>query len=127
MQGTAMNSLIYLISRFVQFFTVSSSNGKITPDNTEQEKEGLGKDRFVEARSFDDDYRDATGMLKLRMNDRFPDNYRARLGTNRSGTYEHGEDRAAAIDTMSAAIATALRKGATVPQAAAAGAASVGV
>jgi len=37
------------------------------------------------------------------------------------------KDRAAAIDTLSTAMATALRKGATVGQAAVAGAADVGI
>jgi hypothetical protein len=61
------------------------------------------------------------------MDRRFPDNYRAKLGTDGSGTYDHGQDRAAAVDTMSSGIATALRNGATVRQAAEAGAAGAGI
>ncbi|MDP4004152.1 hypothetical protein [Methylobacterium sp. NEAU K] len=118
---------MFLISRFVQFFAGGGENASRTSDDIERREESTGENRFVEARSFDENYRDATGILKARMDKRFPDNYRARLGTDGSGTYDHGQDRAAAIDTMSTAIATALRKGATVPQAAAVGAASVGI
>ena len=122
-----MNTLILLISRFIQLFAGGGDNAKQTSKIVEQQNVDLGENRFIKARNFDADYREATNTLKTRMNTRFPDNYRARLGTDGSGTYDHGQDRAAAIDTMSTAIATALRRGATVPQAAAAGAASVGI
>jgi hypothetical protein len=122
-----MNALILLVSRFIQFFAGGSDRQRPTSENMEQEKEALGDSRFVRARNFDDDYREATKLLKTRMNTRFPDNYGARLGTNGSGTYHHGQDRAAAVDTMSSEIATALRNGATVRQAAEAGAAGAGI
>lgn len=78
-------------------------------------------------RNFDEDYRSATYMLRLRMDKRFPDNYHARLSSGENSTYDHGQDRALAIDVASTAIAVALRNGATVRQAAEAGAASVGI
>lgn len=122
-----MNYLSWLISRFVQFFSGSGDKRRDTPDNVEQDEEALGSTRFVRATNFDDDYREATDILKPRMDRRFPDNYRARLGTDGSNTYDYGQDRAAAVDTMSSEIATALRNGATVRQAAEAGAAGAGI
>ena len=127
MYGTTMNILIMLISRLIQFFSGGGDKRRNMSENMEQEKEALGSDRFVRARNFDDDYREATELLKARMDRRFPDNYRARLGTDGLGIYDHGRDRAAAVDTMSTAIAKALREGATVRQAAEAGAIGVGV
>jgi len=79
------------------------------------------------SRNFDDDYNAATNMLKRKMDLKFPDNYSGRSNSEAGKGYRHGEDRASAIDTMSAAIAAALRNGATVKQAAEAGAASVGI
>ncbi|MGH1587630.1 hypothetical protein ACRBEV_03830 [Methylobacterium phyllosphaerae] len=79
------------------------------------------------ARNFEDDYNAATRMLKLRIDKRFPDSYYARLSSGNNSSYDYGQDRALAIDTMSTAIAMALRGGASVEQAAAAGAASVGL
>jgi hypothetical protein len=120
-----MNILIFLISKLAHFLVGGGDKRGSTSRNVE--KEALGDNRFVKARNFDDDYREATGILKTRIDRHFPDNYRARLGTDGLGTHDHGQDRAAAIDTMSTAIATALRKGATVRQAAEAGAAGVGI
>jgi hypothetical protein len=122
-----MNALIMLIARFIQFFAGGGDKQKSTSENMSQEKEALGDSRFVRAMNFDDDYRQATELLKTRMDRRFPDNYRAKLGTDGSGTYDHGQDRAAAVDTMSSEIATAPRNGATVRQAAEAGAAGAGI
>lgn len=79
------------------------------------------------AQDFEDDYNAATRLLKLRIDRRFPDSYYARLSSGSSSSYEYGQDRALAIDTMSTAIAMALRRGASVKQAAAAGAESVGI
>lgn len=61
------------------------------------------------------------------MDRKFPDNYHARLSSEENSPYDHGQDRALAVDAMSIAIAMALRNGATVRQAAEAGAASVGI
>ncbi|TXM99693.1 hypothetical protein FV242_24625 [Methylobacterium sp. WL64] len=76
---------------------------------------------------FDGDYRSATAMLRERMSERFPDNFYARVGSEMNSARDYGDERASAVDTASAAIAAALRKGATVKQAAEAGAASVGI
>ena len=65
--------------------------------------------------------------LRERMGKRYPDNFQARVGANVSSTRDFGEERASAIDTASAAVAEALRNGATAKQAAEAGAASVGI
>jgi hypothetical protein len=81
----------------------------------------------TKARNFEDDYHAATIMLKARMDKSFPDNYHARLSSGENSPYDYGEDRALGVDTTSTAIAMALRDGATVRQAAEAGAASVGI
>ncbi|TXM72654.1 hypothetical protein FV226_11560 [Methylobacterium sp. WL12] len=79
------------------------------------------------ARSFETDYHVATQILKTRMNKRYPDNYHARLSAGSNQSYDYGEERAGAVDAASTAIAMSLRKGATVEQAAEAGAKSVGI
>ena len=66
-------------------------------------------------------------MISQRINTKFPDNYQARFTADRDHGRDYGDDRAAAIDTASAAIAAALREGATVRQAAEAGATSIGI
>lgn len=121
-----MNRLVWLISKIAQFVfgggTKDSERMKI-----ERGRQAEGATREYRSGNFDDDYRAATMILKARMDKRFPDNYYARLEIGPSGPRDHGEDRAAAIDTMSAAVASALRRGATVQQAIAAGAASIGL
>lgn len=89
---------------------------------------GTSKDDFFSnARNFEANYNAAVRMLKDRLNLRFPDGHYARLRLGEDNPYDHGEDRGHAVDTMTNAIAMALRQGATVKQAAAAGAASVGI
>ncbi len=78
-------------------------------------------------RDFEANYAAAAQLLRTRIDREFPDAYYARLSSGRNSSYDYGQDRALAIDTMSIAIAMALRNGATVPQAAAAGAASIGI
>lgn len=78
-------------------------------------------------KDFTGDYRTATDMLRDRINKRFPDNFHARVGSHVNSTRDFGNERAGAIDVSSAAIAAALRDGATAKQAADAGAASVGI
>ncbi len=78
-------------------------------------------------RGFEQNYNAASALLKERMNKNYPDSYHARLGSQGNNAYDHGEERAYAIDMVSAAIAQALRNGATVREAAEAGAASVGI
>lgn len=78
-------------------------------------------------RNFDQDYRDATAILRLRLDRKFPDGQYARLRSESATPYDNGESRVHAVDQMSAAIASALRKGATVREAAEAGAASIDI
>lgn len=66
-------------------------------------------------------------ILNQRINTKFPDNYQAGLNPDRDYGRNYGDDRAAAIDTASATVAAALRKGATVKQASEAGATSIGI
>ncbi|RYF23199.1 MAG: hypothetical protein EOO77_02605 [Oxalobacteraceae bacterium] len=76
---------------------------------------------------FSADYNEAMMMLNQRINTRFPDNYQAEFNPNREQGRDYGDDRAAAIDTASATVAAALRGGATVKQAAEAGASSISI
>ncbi|WP_092047477.1 hypothetical protein [Methylobacterium pseudosasicola] len=78
-------------------------------------------------RNFDQDYASAVKILRDRLDRNFPDGQYAHRRLRLSVTRDHAEDRAQAIDTMSAVIAMALRNGATVKQAADAGAASIGI
>ncbi|MDP4006554.1 hypothetical protein [Methylobacterium sp. NEAU K] len=122
-----MNMLARLISRVVQFFSGSGDerrNRLMTMDKEGGVYEG---ETAARTRNFEADYRAAMKLLKMRMDKSFPDNYNARLSSGANSTYDHGEDRAAAVDTMSTAIVMALRNGATVKQAEEAGAASVGI
>ncbi|MCJ2068783.1 hypothetical protein MKK75_08205 [Methylobacterium sp. J-030] len=122
-----MNTIVWLISRIIQFFFGKGQRreGSAMPRVREA---GAHEDRSADkSRNFDADYRAATIMLKTRMGNSYPDNYHARPSAGTNSTRDFGDERAEAIDTASAAIAAALRKGATVKQAAEAGAASVGI
>ncbi|WP_370875572.1 hypothetical protein [Methylobacterium amylolyticum] len=85
---------------------------------------GPGADR---AQSFESDYHAAAALLRERMNGSYPSAYHERLSSTAKPVYGYGEPRARVIDTASTAIAMALRDGATVEQAAEAGASSVGI
>ncbi|WP_238272034.1 hypothetical protein [Methylobacterium cerastii] len=80
-----------------------------------------------ESGDFSSNFNKAMMVLNQRINSRFPDNYEAGSNANRDYSRDYGDDRAAAIDTASAAVAAALRKGAGVREAAEAGAASIGI
>ena len=122
-----MNAIGWLISRIIQFFIGKGSQRKNSGMPRVREV-GAGEDTPAnKSRNFDADYRAAVMILKDRMGNSFPDNYHARLNVGTNSTRDFGDERAEAIDTASAAIAAALRKGATVKQAAEAGAASVGI
>jgi hypothetical protein len=122
-----MNMLSWIISRIIQFFLGDQNTQKNRLTAKEKEEGNFEGETAVKARDFEEDYNSATKMLRLRMDNSFPDNYYARLSSRTVTTYGHGEDRALAVDTMSTAIAMSLRDGATVQQAADAGAASVGI
>ena len=126
-QDVMMNTLVWLISKIVQFFS-GGDDQRRSRSMTKEKEERVFKDETAgQPRNFDADYRAATKLLKTRMDQHFPDNYHARLSAGSNSTHDHGEDRATAVDTASTAIAMALRKGATVRQAAEAGAASIGI
>ncbi|MDQ0445608.1 hypothetical protein [Methylobacterium aerolatum] len=122
-----MNTIRWLIAKISLLLFASKAEQK--RDKIIRQKEsGVYVDAASEKiRNFDEDYRSATHMLKLRMNKKFPDNYHARLSSGEKSPYDYGEDRALAVDAASIAIAMALRNGASVRQAAEAGAASVGI
>lgn len=84
-------------------------------------------DEIYHRRDFDKDYYAASAMLKQRMKNVYPDNFHVRLGNTNNLSYDYGEKRTQAVDTASTAIANALREGATVQEAAEAGAVSVGI
>ncbi|MCJ2007626.1 hypothetical protein [Methylobacterium sp. J-092] len=86
----------------------------------------LGVD-LAEKGNFSTQFNEAMMVLNERINRKFPDNYQAGFNPNRDYSRDYGDDRAAAIDTASAAVASALRKGAGVRQAAEAGATSIGI
>jgi len=122
-----MNAISWLISRIFQFI-FGKGTRKRSSSMPRVREVGAGEDRSVDkSRNFDADYRAAVMILKDRMGNSFPDNYHARLNIGTNSTRDFGDERAEAIDTASAAIAAALRKGASIKQAAEAGAASVGL
>lgn len=122
-----MNVISWLLSTVIQLITGKSPQQKRSGMARVREV-GAREDRSADkSRNFDADYRAATNLLKTRMGNSFPDNYHARLSSGTNNARDFGDERAEAIDTASAAIATALRNGASVKQAAEAGAASVGI
>ncbi|GJE12572.1 hypothetical protein [Methylobacterium longum] len=122
-----MHTLFWLISRVVQFFVGGGAQRRSRFIAEYKEAEVYDNATATSPRNFDADYRAATMLLKARMDKAFPDNYHARLSDGANSARDFGDERAEAIDTASAAIAAALRNGATVKQAANAGAASVGI
>jgi hypothetical protein len=122
-----MNIISWLISLITHFFLGSGDERKSTAMAHEKESGVYVGETAANSRSFENDYYAATNMLKIRMDKVFPDNFHARLSSGKNSPYDHEEDRALAVDTTSTAIALALRGGATVRQAAEAGAASVGI
>ena len=122
-----MNIISWLISRIAQFFFGGGAERRSASMAKKKEAGVYVGETATKARNFEEDYRAATNMLKIRMDKSFPDNYHARLSSGTNSPYDHGEDRALAVDTTSTAIAMALRSGATVRQASEAGAASVGI
>ena len=103
------------------FFSRSSSLRSPT------ENIGRPGTEFTASRDFSTDYNEAMLTLNQRINKKFPDNYEAGFNPNRDHGRDYGDDRAGAIDTASAAVAAALRNGATVKQAAEAGALSIDI
>ncbi|MGH1571938.1 hypothetical protein ACRAWG_16120 [Methylobacterium sp. P31] len=109
-------------------FLVNQTQARRASLMAKKREAGTSEGHFsIKAKNFEEDYNAATRLLKLRIDKRFPDSYYARLSSGSNSSYDYGQDRALAIDTMSTAIAVALRGGASVEQAAAAGADSVGI
>ncbi|GJE14836.1 MULTISPECIES: hypothetical protein [Methylobacterium] len=122
-----MPFLSWLISKILQFFMGSAHNRRADLIAREKEAGAFESRSSGKTRNFADDYNAAAMMLRERMDRKYPNGHYARLRSNENSPYDHGEDRAHAVDTMSTAIAMALRDGASVRQAAEAGAASVGI
>ncbi|AYO84672.1 hypothetical protein [Methylobacterium brachiatum] len=122
-----MNTVRWLMAKVIGFLfsqTIDHKNRKAAAD---REGGTFETGSAYQSAGFEGDYHAATNLLKQRMDKSFPDNFHARLGSQTNSMYDYGEDRAGAVDTASTAIAMALRNGATVSQAAEAGAASVGI
>ena len=122
-----MTIVRWLISRTIQFFLGSAQERRSDAIAKRKEAGTFEGASASKGRDFEANYAAAAQLLRTRIDREFPDAYYARLSSGRNSSYEYGQDRALAIDTMSIAIAMALRNGATVPQAAAAGAASIGI
>ena len=122
-----MNIISWLISRIIQFFLGRGEERKNSSVSMRNKAGATDGQTVAKTANFDADYRNATKILKSRMDACFPDNFHARVGSETNSVRDYGDERASAIDTASATIASALRKGATAKQAADAGAASVGI
>lgn len=117
----------WLISKPMEFL-LGSADMRRSSAIAKQKEEGTFEGASAEKdRNFEDRYVAAVRLLRTRIDREFPDAYYARLSSGRNSSYDYGQDRALAMDTMSIAITMALRNGATVQQAAHAGAASVGI
>lgn len=121
-----MQFISWLLSKMMQIIFGRHERGA---DSVAAEKEaGVFEGEYSSrARNFESDYNAAVKLLRDRLDTRYPSGHYGRLRSGGNSPYDHGEDRATAVDTMSTAIAMALRNGATVQQAAEAGAASVGI
>lgn len=117
----------WLSVKLMQFFSTRRRDQQIKVMRDQKEIGSFrGKDAHLRS-DFESDYNCATGMLKMRMNNKYPDSFHAKLGSSNNNAYDYGVARAEAVDRVSTAVAMALRGGATVRQAAEAGAASVGI
>ena len=76
---------------------------------------------------FEGDYATACNIIKKRLEQRFPDNYHARLLAGYNPLYDYSVARSAAIDESSTAIARALRAGASIDQAVKLGSQTIGL
>ncbi|XYD07438.1 hypothetical protein R1A27_20235 [Methylobacterium sp. NMS12] len=122
-----MSFVIRLIAKAIEFIC-GGANGH--PGNLfaadEQTSAPVDHTRRCD-RDFDADYISTLRLLRDRIDRKFPDGHYAKLRAGMSSPHDRGEDRAQAVNTMSTAVAMALRDGATVQQAADIGAASIGI
>lgn len=113
--------------KLIQFYAVREHDQRMKVMRGHKETGAFRGKNADLRRDFESDYNAATSMLKTRMNSRFPDGFHAKLGSSNNTAYDFGAARIDAVDRVSTAVAMALRDGATVRQAAEAGAASVGI
>lgn len=122
-----MRAINWLISMIFGLYVLFIKRKKSIDENAGRSNTSTSEVSVRYNRSFDQDYRDATILLRDRLDDKYPDGQYARLRSESNTPYDNGESRIEAVDRMSAAIASALRKGASVRQAAEAGAAVIGI
>ncbi len=122
-----MSLLTYLKAR-LRWFASGSQADQDSYKLARVAERGKSKSRDTYCRAhFERDYNTACALLEQRMNAKFPDSFHDRLGTGPNNAYAHGEKRSHTVDDASIAIAKALRKGATIEEAAEAGAAKIGI
>ncbi|MCJ2102233.1 hypothetical protein [Methylobacterium sp. E-046] len=119
-----IKSLFLKAGEFLSARPTPTANGSMIKSRSDT---GIRENAGAKSRDFDGDFLSAGAMLRERMNKRYPDKYFVRAETQANNRRDYSDERAGAIDVSSAAIAVALREGATVKQAAEAGAASVGI
>ncbi|WP_162560928.1 hypothetical protein [Methylobacterium durans] len=76
---------------------------------------------------FEQKYSEAVKLLECRLDQRLPSGYNAKLDPEERYIYTHGVRRVDDVDKISTVIAKALQEGATISEAADAGAVSVGL
>lgn len=122
-----MSILAHLRTRLQ--WLLSGSQADRDSNELAQAREG-GKSRGQGAyrhASFEKDYNSASALLEQRMDAKFPDSFHDKLGSGPNNAYAHGEKRSDTVDDASVAIAQALQSGASVEEAAEAGAAKIGI
>lgn len=94
----------------------------------QQVEQGVYRDAktFLNSK-FSDDFAISSNLIRVKMNERFPDNYHARLLPGYNPKHDYSTARSEAIDTSSAAIATSLRNGSGVEDAVISGSKSIGL
>ena len=122
-----MNSIRWFIAALSELFLGNERDQGGKKAAIEKEAGAFEGTATERSKDFDNKYNIATQMLKNKMHARFPDNFYAKPESGKENMHNYSEARASAVDKSSAAIAIALRNGDNVQQAAAAGAASVGI
>lgn len=93
----------------------------------EKEDGAFDSDRIYGISGLEEKYAAAMRLFEERLGGELPEDYHDKLGPHLRFVYGHRIDRTSNVDLISSAIAAALREGATVAEAADAGAASVGL
>ena len=76
---------------------------------------------------FEGDYATACTILRKQLDNRFPDNYHARMRTDYNPLHDYSAERSNAIDDSSIAIVRSLRAGDGIDQAVRLGALAIGI